>query len=133
MANTSPWQKDKGLVPIKVLALSQKHKDFYYNQNNHYQTIAEAYAAWYTHHQTVLQTSNSIYFYCNPWEVDFELPPGAPKTHLDGYLAETQDPLEQLLPNPCNHHQYGSKIIEFHHLGTILLPPIESYHPSVPI
>ncbi len=137
--------KNKGLVPIKVLALSQKHQEFFYIQKDHYQTIADAYTDWYTRCWTVLQTSNSTYFYCVPWEVDFELPPGAPQTRLDGYLAKTwlpgstcmskpaKDPLEQFLPNPCNHHKYSSKIIECHHLDTILLPPTEFYHASVSI
>ncbi len=61
-------------MPIKVSALSQKDQDFYEEQKKHYQTIANAYTAWYTHCQTVLQTNNSTYSFCDPWGVDFELP-----------------------------------------------------------
>ncbi len=66
-------------MPIKVVALSQEQQEFYEEQKQHYQAIAAAYTDWYTHQQTVFQTSNSAYFYCDPWEVDFELPPCAPK------------------------------------------------------
>ncbi len=81
-------EKDKGLVPLTVLALSKKNKIFIIVKN-HCHIIADAYTDWYTCHQTVSQTSNSTYFYCDPLEVDFEFPPGAPKKLLNGYLAET--------------------------------------------
>ncbi len=35
-------KKDKGLVLLTVLALSQKYQDFHHEQKNHYQTIANA-------------------------------------------------------------------------------------------
>ncbi len=47
--------------------------------------------------------------------------------------APAGDPLEQFLPNPHDHCQYSTKINERHHLDTILLPPIESYHASAPV
>ncbi len=40
-------KKEKGLVPLKVLALSQQDQDYYYKQKNHFQTIANAYTARY--------------------------------------------------------------------------------------
>ncbi len=41
-------KKDKGLVLLTVSTLSQTHKDFYHNQKNHYQTIANMYTNCYT-------------------------------------------------------------------------------------
>ncbi len=46
---TQQWQtkahaeKENGLVLLKVSALSQKDQDYYCEQKNHYQTIADAY------------------------------------------------------------------------------------------
>ncbi len=103
------------------------------------------YTKWYAHQQEKSQNSNSTYFFCDPWEVDFELPSSAPETQLNGFLNKTwlpgstcdstiaQDPLEQFLPNPRNHCQYSFKINECHHLDTIFLPPIESYHAYEPV
>ncbi len=103
------------------------------------------YTTWYARQHEISQNSNSTYFFCDPWEVDFEFPTGTSKTQLDGFLNDTwlldstcdsstaQDPLEQFLPNPCEHHGHSYKINECHHLDTILLPPIESYHASTPI
>jgi len=72
-------EKEKGLVPLKVLALSQQDQDYYYEQKNHFKTIADAYTAWYARQCEILQNSNSTYFFCDQWEVDFELPSGAPR------------------------------------------------------
>ncbi len=47
--------------------------------------------------------------------------------------ATAQDPLEKLLPNPCNHHWYGAKLNECNHLNTILFPPSKFYHASAPV
>ncbi len=38
-----------------------------------------------------------------------------------------------IFPNPREHPGHGHKINECHHLDTILLPPIESYHASAPV
>ncbi len=89
MANKSPCQKNKVLVPLKVLALSQEDQDYYYEQKNHYQSIANLYTAWYALQHEKSQTSNSTYFVCDPWKVDFELPSGGLETPLDGLLNET--------------------------------------------
>ncbi len=82
-------EKDKGLIPRKVLALSPQHQDFYHEQKNYYQCIANAYTEWYNHQQEISQQSNSVYFYCDPWEVDFELSPGTLETPLNGFFNET--------------------------------------------
>ncbi len=144
MANTSPCQKRQGIRANQRRPYIKHTKNFIIVKN-HYQTIADLYTDWYTCRWTVSQTSSRTYFYCDPQEVDFELPPGAPNTLLDRYLAETwlpdstcvsapaQDPLEQFLPNPCNHCLYGAKINKCLHLDTMLLPHIESYHASAPI
>ncbi len=58
-------KKDKGLILLTVSALSWTDQDFYHCQKNHYQTIATVYTDWYTHSQTVSQTSYSTYFYCD--------------------------------------------------------------------
>ncbi len=42
-------KKEKGLVPLKILALSQEDQDYYYEQKKYFQTIADAYTAWYDH------------------------------------------------------------------------------------
>ncbi len=50
---TQHWQtkahakKQKGLVLLKVSALSQKDQDYYHKQKNHHQTIANTYNTWY--------------------------------------------------------------------------------------
>ncbi len=36
-------KKEKGMIPMTVLAFSQKDQDFYHEQKNHFQTIANAY------------------------------------------------------------------------------------------
>ncbi len=82
-------KKEKGLVPLKVSALSQEDQDYYHEQKNHFQTIANAYTAWYDCQCEITQNSNCNYFYCNLWEVDFELPSGAPETQLNGFLNDT--------------------------------------------
>ncbi len=140
----APTKKEKGLVPIKISALSLEDLDYYHEQNNHYQVLANAYTDWYAGWHEISQNSISTYFYCVPLDVDFELPLGALKTTLVGFLNEAwfpgstcvskpaQDPLEQFLPNPCNHCWYSSRINECHHLDTILLTPIESYQASAP-
>ncbi len=74
---------------LKVLALSQEDQDYYHEQKNHYQTIVDTYTAWYDCQRDISQNSNSTYFFCDPWEVDFELPSGALKTQLDGFHNET--------------------------------------------
>ncbi len=51
-------EKQKALVLLKVLALSQKVQDYYYEQKNHYQTIADAYTEWYACQQTLARNSN---------------------------------------------------------------------------
>ncbi len=81
-------EKEKGLVLLKVLALSQEDQDYYYKQKNHFQNISDAYTAWYARRREISQNSNSTYFFCDPWEVDFELPSGAPENQLDGFLNE---------------------------------------------
>ncbi len=136
-------KRDKGMILMTLSAWSQEHQDFY---NEHTKSLSSHcwHIHWYTCQRTVSQTSNSTYFYCDPLDVDFELPSSAPETPLNGFLNKfrlpgstcestpLQDPLEHFLPNPCNHHWYGSKINECHHIDTILLPPIESYHASAP-
>ncbi len=114
-------------------------------KKNHFQTIANMYTTWYARQPEISQNINSTYFFCDPQEVHFKLPSDAPKNQLDAFLndawlpgstcdsAIAQDPLEQFLPNPCEHHWHSYKINECHHLDTILLPPIESYHASTPI
>ncbi len=82
-------EKDKGLILTKVSALSQQDQDYYQEQKNHFQTIADTYTAWYGRHQEILQKRNDTYFYCDPWEVDFEVTSGALETPLDGFLNET--------------------------------------------
>ncbi len=89
VANKAGAKKQKGLVPLNVLALSQENQDYYHEQKNNYQTIAITYIAWYTCQQEVSQNSNGTYFFCDPWEVDFEHPSGAPETWLDGFFNET--------------------------------------------
>ncbi len=82
-------EKEKGLVPLKVSALSQQDQDYYHEQKNYFQTIADAYTTWYDRRRRKSQKSNSTYYFCDPWEVDFELPSGAPENQLDGFLNET--------------------------------------------
>ncbi len=41
-------ERDKGMITMTVLALSQEHQDFYNEQRKHYQTIANVYTDWYT-------------------------------------------------------------------------------------
>ncbi len=72
-------KKEKGLEPQTILALSQKDQDYYYEQKKYFQTIADAYTTWYDRRREISQNSNSTYFYCDPWQVDFELPSSAPK------------------------------------------------------
>ncbi len=88
MAKKACAEKEKGLVPLKALALSED-QDYYHQQKNHYQAIANTYTAWYDHRREISQNGNSTYFFCDPWEVDFELPSGAPETQLNGFLNET--------------------------------------------
>ncbi len=82
-------KKVKGLVPLKVLALSQQDQDYYHQQKNHFQTIPDADTTWYACRHEISQNNNSTYFFCDPWEVDFELPSSAPETQLDGFLNDT--------------------------------------------
>ncbi len=138
-------EEDKGLIPMTLSALSQKDQDYYNEQREHYQKIADAYTKWYDRCREISQGRNDTYFYCDPWEVDFELPSSALESPLDGFLNESwlpgstcvdataRDPLEEFLPSPRDHRGYGTKINECHHLDTILLPPIESYHASAPV
>ncbi len=72
-----------------VLDLSEEDQDYYHMQKNHYQTIKNTYTDWYARCCQVSQNSNSTYFYCEPWDIDFDIPVGAPKTQLDGFLNET--------------------------------------------
>ncbi len=81
-------KKEKGLVLLKVSALSQEDQDYYYEQKKYFQTITDAYTAWYACRREILQNSNSTYFFCDPWEVDFELSSGAPETQLDVFLND---------------------------------------------
>ncbi len=74
---------------MTVLTLSQKDQDYYPEQKNHYQAIADAYTDWYDLCWKISQESNSTYFHCDPWKVDFDVIQGAHEFPLDGYLAET--------------------------------------------
>ncbi len=122
VANKSPYQKGKRTGAAQSIGSISRRSGLLSWTKNHYQTITNAYTPWYDRWQEISQNSNSTYFFCYPWEVDFELPSGAPETQLDGFLNETwlpgstcnsasaQDPFEQFLPNLCNNHWYSSKI-----------------------
>lgn len=94
MRNICMWErkaraeKDKGLFPKEVLE-SQHDQDYYNKQKNHYQAIADAYTNWYDCCQEISQKRNNAYFFCYPWEVDFELPSSALESPLDGLLNES--------------------------------------------
>ncbi len=64
-------KKQKGLILLKVSALSQKDQDYYHEQKNSFWAIANAYTEWYACQQERSQNCNSTYFYCDPWDVDF--------------------------------------------------------------
>ncbi len=89
MANKKLCQKRQGIDSAHSIVLISKRSRFLSGTKNQFQAIADAYSTWYEHCQKVSQTSNSVYFYCDPWEVDFELPPGALETALDRFLADT--------------------------------------------
>ncbi len=48
---------------MTILALSPEDQDYYHEQKNHYQTIANAYIDWYGHQKTLSQTSISTYYF----------------------------------------------------------------------
>ena len=82
-------EKDKGLIPRKLSALSQEDQNFYHEQKAHYQAITDAYTNWYNRCREISQENDSTYFYCDPWEVDFEVTTGALESPLDGFLNKT--------------------------------------------
>ncbi len=124
VANENPNHKRKRVSAARGLGIVSRRSGLLLQTKKYFQTIANAYTAWYDCQREISQSSNSTYCFCDPWEADFELPSGAPDNQLDGFLNETwlpgstcdsvaaQDLLEQFLPNPCEHHGRGYKINE---------------------